>query len=145
MTEEELHDLLPDCDVEYICEKELLDSVVVSRIRQETHVVFKNYSLPDEFYSPSTTDLLVKLISPYPNSNPDMFWTFPPVRLKNGDAPMQSQVMQIPAPSGLEMMYNNVQWQRWSRHFNESNLWRPGIDGLRTYMASIRIELAKGR
>ncbi len=145
MTEEALEDLLPQSDVEYLREKELLDSVVVSRVGEETHVIFKHYALPDEHYSPSTTDLLVKLIPPYPNGNPDMFWTLPHVRLKNGAVPAQSEVKQVPAPSGFEKVYNNAEWQRWSRHFNDSGLWRPGIDGLRTYMASIRVELAKGR
>jgi Prokaryotic E2 family E len=145
MTSEALEDMLPLCDVEYLREKGLLDRVVVSRVGQETHVVFKNYALPEEHYSPSVIDLLVKLIPPYPNGNPDMFWTLPHVRLKNGAMPVQSEVLQVPAPSGFEAAYSNVQWQRWSRHFNDSALWRPGIDGLRTYMASIRVELAKGR
>jgi hypothetical protein len=145
MTEEELYDLLPAGDVEYLVEKELLSSIVVNRVGQEIHVVFSSYQMPDGNYTPSVTNLLVKLLPPYPNSNPDMFWTFPHIRLKNGALPDRANLMQVPAPSGFEMLYDNVEWQRWSRHYQQSNLWRPGIDGLQTYMASIRIELAKGR
>jgi hypothetical protein len=145
MNEDELRELLPARDVEFLIEKGWPDRIDVSRVGPEIHVRFKSYVLPSGRYNPSAADLLVRLIPPYPNENPDMFWTWPQVKLANGRIPDRAEVMQVPVPSGLEQAYQNANWQRWSRHFNDKSSWRPGIDGLRTYTASIRLELERAR
>src|SRR5262245_55035919 len=145
MSEDELREALPERDVDFLLEKGWPASITVTRVGAEIHVVFKDYTFPNGAYIPNSSDLLVRLIPPYPNENPDMFWTLTQVSLAKGGRPAQTEVMQVPAPSGHEQAYANVNWQRWSRHFNDKGLWRPGVDGLRTYMASIRLELERGR
>jgi Prokaryotic E2 family E len=98
-----------------------------------TCVVLKKDVLPDA-YAPRIVDLLVRLPTGYPNANPDMFWTTPGVRLANGTEP---------AGAGALETYGQRTWQRWSRHY-PSGGWRPGVDSLRTYIATIRGELRRG-
>jgi hypothetical protein len=69
----------------------------------------------------------------YPNAHPDMFWTFPDVKLANGSWPKSSE---------HHYAYDGRNWQRWSRHYQGK--WRAGIDGLRSYLAAVRTEIAKG-
>lgn len=145
MTIEQLKELLPPEDVEYLREKELFDKVRVSRVGGEVHIVFENYPIPFDKYNVASAEVLIRLTPPYPNSNPDMFWTLPQIKLKNGSFPYKADVMQIPVPGGHEASYNNVLWQRWSRHYHDQNQWRPGLDGLRTYMTSIKQDIEKGR
>ena len=145
MTENELKDLLPEQDVDFLLDKGWPEKIAVSRVGPEIHVAFRPYVFPEGRYAPQAADLLVRLIPPYPNENPDMFWTLPVVLLPNGQRPVQTEVMQIPSPTGFEAAYSGTQWQRWSRHFGDTALWRPGVDGLRTYMTSIRLELERGR
>ena len=38
--------------------------------------------------------------------------------------------------------FEGIAWQQWSRHFRIP--WRQGVDNLRTFIASVRRELAKG-
>jgi hypothetical protein len=137
MTEDDLRDSLPERDVEFLLEKGWPDTIETIRVGSEIQVVFKNYQLPAA-YVPEQTNLLVRLVPPYPNENPDMFWTLPHVRLLSGAWPVNSAELQV-------VQNDNVQWQRWSRHFGDKAQWRPGADGLRTYMASIRVEVDKAR
>ena len=119
--------LLPDFDYEYLDQKEY--RYEVSQVGAEVHVLIQGFSLPSA-YSPTTVDLLLRLPSGYPRSNPDMFWTRPDVRLSNGAYPNRADFHDSGA-SG---------WQRWSRH----SAWRPGIDNLRTKIASVKRELEGG-
>lgn len=144
MTEEKLRDELPEEDVAYIIEGVKAGTITVAKLGSEVHVVFKEFQLPPDLYVPATTNLLVKLIPPYPNSNPDMFWTLPHVKRAGGAWPDRCEVFHVPAPSGHEAAYAGASWQQWSRHF-PSTEWRPNIDNLRTYMARVRLELKKGR
>jgi hypothetical protein len=96
-------------------------------------VVIHDIPLP-EAYTPTRCDLLINLPPGYPNANPDMFWTRPDVKLKNGAWPRSSEVHEI---------LNGASWQRWSRHLTAS-AWRPGMDCVRTFLAAIRRELLKG-
>lgn len=123
--------LLPEEDIAYVEEKAL--DFELSSHGGEVHLILKSFELGDA-YSPTHADLLIIFPAGYPNANPDMFWTRPAVKLKSGSTPVQANVHQD-FPSG--------RWQRWSRHLQ--NGWRPGIDGLRTYIAAVRIELTKGR
>jgi hypothetical protein len=145
MTQNELHDLLPERDVEFLLDKGWPDRIDVSRVGPEIHVRVRQHPLPDGRYDQAATDVLVRLVPPYPNENPDMFWTLPQLKLTNGTLPSATEIMQVPAPSGFEQAYQGVSWQRWSRHYNDKGVWRPGIDGLRTYFASICQEFEKQR
>ena len=123
---------LPEADRAFLTEKKL--EYDVEQADGFLHVIIHGFELPPT-YTPRTCDLLIRLPSGYPNGNPDMFWTRPDVKLLTGNWPVNADVWQD---------FLNVRWQRWSRHFPDGR-WRAGIDGLDTYLASIRRELALGR
>jgi hypothetical protein len=81
--------------------------------------------------APPTVDLLLKLPAGFPTAAPDMFWVTPALQLEGG---------RVPRGCGSAEQYNGRCWQRWSRHIAAD--WRPGIDGLGTYLAYVRRCLA---
>jgi len=96
-------------------------------------LLLKNFGLP-EAYNPREVTLLLRIPFGYPGGKPDMFWTHPHVTLVNGSVPKACAV------------YQNIlgeSWQRWSRHWKHD--WRPGVDGLATFIAAIKTELSAGR
>lgn len=97
-----------------------------------TNVVLPSFQLPAGM-DRAASDLLVRLSGGYPDVAPDMWWFDPPVRLADGRA--------IPATDVIET-YVGRPWQRWSRHFQPGQ-WQPGRDGLESYLALIRRELAR--
>jgi hypothetical protein len=123
--------LLPSADQRYLEEKEL----VCEEIPDEgmVHVVIRDFRMPAG-YVPDTTDLLIKLPPGYPAAAPDMYWMKPAVRYANGAyPPAADQFMDIRGES----------WQRFSRHLQASP-WRPGVDGLASYLLLIRHDLESG-
>jgi hypothetical protein len=130
MSAEAIEDLIPEIDREFLSEKQL--KFTVSRVGADTHVVIQEFDFP-EAYSPRKANLLIILPAGYPNANLDMFWTDPVVKLANGN---------LPDRADNHATYNGVSWQRWSRHFQ--NPWRQNVDNLRTFVATIRRELARG-
>ena len=131
MTTVDPQELLPEIDREFLKGKEYAFSV--EQVGGPLHLTIRNFEL-SAAYTPSVADsLLIILPAGYPNSNPDMFWTIPDVKLTNGNWPAQSNHHET---------YGDRVWQRWSRHLQRA--WRPGIDNLRTYLATIRQELARG-
>lgn len=129
--EASISNILPDIDEDYLKSKQY--DYEVAKIRDSVHVIIHDFEMPGA-YSPGKTDLLLILPAGYPNSCPDMFWTYPDVKLTNGAWPKAADVHQT---------YGNRSWQRWSRHFN-GGAWRPGIDNIRTFLAAIGRELNKG-
>jgi hypothetical protein len=125
-----LTDLLPEIDREFLEEKGY--SYTAISAGGELHVVLRDYEFPP-VYAPRTADLLIILPAGYPNANPDMYWTYPDVKLVNGQWPLNSEHHQT---------YGSRSWQRWSRHYQGK--WRAGVDSLRTYLAVVRKEIAKG-
>jgi hypothetical protein len=123
-------ELLPELDREFLDEKEFAFDVAPNG--GELLVAIRNFGLPAA-YEPEKVDLMIIIPAGYPNAQLDMFWTYPDVKRRNGGYPAQCEHHQI---------YGDRNWQRWSRHFQQP--WRPGVDNLRTFMASIRKELAKG-
>jgi hypothetical protein len=97
------------------------------------NLVIKGFTLPPA-YNPSRVDLLIRLPPGYPQGHPDMFWTDPHVQKANGGDPNAASV---------EENYIGRKWQRWSRHWSAP--WRPGTDGLHTFIAATIRELAKGQ
>jgi len=98
----------------------------------ELHVIIHRFPLPDAYLERSV-DLLVRIPAGYPNARLDMFWTSPQVLLANRQTPRTANVNEV---------HGGRNWQRWSRHWTSP--WRPGTDGLDTFIASVRNELAKG-
>lgn len=130
-------ELLPESDLVFL--KEKYPDAQVYEVGNEVHVLFLSFPFPDA-YQPRTTDLLVRLPSGYADAKPDMFWTKPDVKLNSGAWPAASEHHEIPGVGEGVEVYTNIPWQRWSRHSNPAD-WRIGIDGLRSFMRSIKREL----
>jgi hypothetical protein len=127
-----LEELLAEEDVKHLKDKgHVFD---VQREEGFICVAIRNFPLPTG-YNLQTTDLLLRLPLNFPLACPDMFWTFPHVRLANGAYPKAADV--------LDVQFQGRQWQRWSRHPDVSS-WRPGTDNLKTFLGTIRRELQKG-
>ena len=75
--------------------------------------------------TPGRADLLLVLPKGFPDVTPDCFWCTPDLTA-NG-APIQATEHHQP--------FAGREWQRWSRHFDGQ--WRPGIDGLRTFVTIV--------
>jgi len=97
-------------------------------------VIFRGYQLPVGKFDVASTDVLVILPQGYPDSAPDMFFTFPWIRLASTGT--------WPTAADNTVQFANVGWQRWSRHNNE---WRLGKDGIWTMLKRIEhaLETAK--
>jgi hypothetical protein len=121
--------LLPESDVDYLVAKRW--SFDVAQVGGEIHLDLHKFQLPP-VYTPDTVTLRIVLPAGYPNGSPDMFWTLPWVKLRSTGAD--------PLNASYPQPFPDATWQRWSRHFDPEK-WRAGIDGLRTYLGSIRQEL----
>lgn len=127
---ETIEDLVPEIDLDFLREKEI--DFTATRTGDDVHIVVRGFSFPEQ-YTPRTADLLIILPAGYPNANLDMFWTRPDVKLANGNWPQNCDA---------HADYAGVTWQRWSRHFKTA--WRQNVDSLRTFLVTIRKEIARG-
>jgi hypothetical protein len=92
-----------------------------------TNVVIQQFELPAGF-APQQTSLLLKLPPNFPDAAPDMFWVNPHVKLTSTNA--------VPVNADqFEIHTDGQQWQRFSRHLKSP--WRPGIDDLDSWLATI--------
>ena len=98
-------------------------------------VVLKDVAMPTGI-DPRVSSLLLRLPPGFPDAAPDMFWLDPPVKGPEGRA--------IPGTESMQSFLGRT-WQRWSRHIQHQ--WRPGVDGLGTYLAYVRrcLNQAAGR
>ncbi len=123
--------LLPRSDIEYLTEQG-----VPHQIEAESDmvcVVIPQWPLPDRL-DRGSADLLVRLSPGYPDVPPEMWWFSPAVHLANGT--------DLPGTDVVERHLNR-HWQRWSRHLNDGQ-WKPGIDGLESYLTLIRQDIQQG-
>jgi hypothetical protein len=82
-------------------------------------------------FTPSCTDLMIRLPAQYPMTPLDMWYCDPPIRIaSSGQFAPASEVMES---------YVGRTWQRFSRHLNGA--WRPGVDSLRSFFILIQREL----
>jgi Prokaryotic E2 family E len=93
------------------------------------NLVFKGHPIPPG-YSCSTADLLIRIPLSYPDAGPDMFWTNPALKLANGAAPQNGDLLET---------YMGQQWRRFSWH----TTWRPNVDNLSSYMHFVRRRLER--
>ena len=121
---------LPHFDRKHLLEKNIAHEIAVES--GMTCVVFRRWRLPTGL-DRDATDLLLRLRPGYPDIPPDMWWFSPAVHLANGSP--------LPSTNVVEW-YLGRQWQRWSRHFTNGQ-WRSGIDGLASFLALIREDLAR--
>jgi hypothetical protein len=123
--------LLPDVDIKYLTDKSYRYTAAVEG--GAVNVILHGYELPAA-YVPQVCDLLIRVPAGYPSANPDMFWTSPDIRCRNGNYPKAAEAHET---------YAGRTWQRWSRHLPPGS-WRPGTDTIQTFLRAIRKELAKG-
>ena len=122
---------LPPVDMAFLHERGIAHEIVSAD--GMTCVVLPEWPLPAGL-DRRASDLLIRLHPGYPDVQPDMWWFSPAVRLASGGS--------LPRTDTVET-YLGRSWQRWSRHFNGGQ-WKPGIDGLESYLALIRQELLRG-
>lgn len=96
-------------------------------------LIIRNYELPKGKFNHERADLLILIPQGYPDTRPDMWYFFPAILL----APSNRPARQTQATINFE----GKTWQRWSRHY-PANEWRPGIDGIHTYLKKIDTALA---
>ena len=89
-------------------------------------VIFRGYGLPKDRFNVAIADVLVLLPPGYPDGPPDMFFTHPWIRLAGTGG--------WPKAADNPFQFNNINWQRWSRHNTE---WRRGKDGIWTMLKRI--------
>ena len=123
--------LLPEVDTKFLNDKG--QRYTLGAEGGVVNVILHEYELPAA-YIPQFCDLLVRIPVGYPNANPDMFWTSPDVRCRNGNYPKTADAPET---------YAGRNWQRWSRHLPPGT-WRPGTDSIQTFLRAIRKELEKG-
>ncbi|MEQ5840142.1 hypothetical protein N0A02_11970 [Paraburkholderia acidicola] len=83
-------------------------------------------------FSPSRTTLMIRIPTQYPMTPLDMWYCNPFVRLATtGQFAPQSEVTEN---------FAGQPWQRFSRHL-PSGAWKPGIDGLRSFMGILTREM----
>lgn len=139
MASKAIEELLSEVDIAFL--KEKYPDAKVFEVGDEVHVRLPSFPFPPA-YNPRNSDLLVRLPAGFPDARPDMFWTRPDVKLVSGAWPAASEHHEIPGSGAGSEVYENVPWQRWSRHSNAAD-WRAGIDGLRNFVGTIRRELER--
>ena len=123
--------MLPPTDTSFLAERGIAHSIHVDG--GMTCVIFPGWRVPVG-YRQSETDLLLRLAPGYPDLPPDMWWCEPALVLLDGTAPEATQVTES---------YLGRNWQRWSRHFMQPGQWKPGVDGLQSYLARVRAEMTR--
>ena len=121
--------MLPERDVRYLDDRGF--AYEISADQGMTCLVVKEWPLPAGL-SPEQVDLLLRLAPGYPDIPPDMWWFSPQVMCRSGQPIQATQVTEG---------YLGRTWQRWSRHL-QAGAWRSGVDGLESFFAVIRADVA---
>lgn len=120
---------IPELDIEFLESKSF--EYEIHPFGEIFHLIIKNFQFPTGHYDTNQADVLIQFPVGYPNAPLDMFWTYPSIKLNNGNTPIRTE---------HHAEYHGKSWQRWSRH----GVWRPGIDSLKNFIRSINIEINKG-
>lgn len=121
---------LPDKDVAFLREREY-EWEVVPDPAGSFCVVVRRFAVDVGGFTPSETDLMIRVPSGYPMTPLDMWYCDPPIRIQSTG--------QFATASDVFEDHIDRRWQRFSRHLN--GRWRPGVDGLRSFFALIQREL----
>ena len=123
--------VLPESEVNYLRHKGISFEEVSEG--GQHGLVLKSYTLPPGKFDHPSSDVLILLPAGFPDAPPDMFYLYPWVRLIAGN--------RYPRAADAAHLFSGISWQRWSRHSNE---WRPGRDGLASFIKRIQnaLELA---
>ena len=121
---------LPESDAAFLADRGIPHEVTSEA--GMTCVVFPSWPLPGGFTNESA-NLLVRLQPGYPDLPPDMWWFEPAVQPVDGRTIQATEVVE---------QHLGRNWQRWSRHLS-ADQWQSGVDGLESYLALIRHEVAR--
>jgi len=121
--------MLPERDIRYLDDRGYVYEL--SADQGMSCLVVHDWPLPAGL-SPGRVDLLLRLSPGYPDVAPDMWWFSPHVTCQSGQPIQATQVTEG---------YLGQTWQRWSRHL-PAGVWRSGVDGLESYFAVIRADVA---
>lgn len=98
-------------------------------------LIIKRFDVSGGGFTPTATDLLIRIPPQYPMTPLDMWYCDPPIRIAaTGQYAAASEVMET---------HMNRTWQRFSRHLNGT--WKPGIDSIRSFFVFIQRELQGAR
>ena len=90
-------------------------------------VIINPWKLPPDKYDHDHVALLLLLPDGYPDAAPDMFYVHPWIKLRGSSS--------WPNAAAVNFSFLNQNWQRWSRHWSD---WRPGVDGIQTWLLKVR-------
>ena len=90
-------------------------------------IILVDFELPPQRFGFNQANILILFPSGYPDCAPDMFYTYPWLKLKATGTYAQA--------ADQPFQFNETTWQRWSRH---NDIWRPGIDGIWTMLQRVR-------
>ena len=90
-------------------------------------IVIDPWQLPPEKYDHDQVALLLLLPNGYPDAAPDMFYVHPWIKVRGAS--------NWPGAASVSLQFLGTNWQRWSRHWSD---WRPGIDGIQTWLLKVR-------
>jgi hypothetical protein len=120
--------VLPERDTAYLAEH--WPDHRLEHTSGQVAVVLHGFQLPASF-EPHRIELLLLIPFGYPDTQLDMFWVNPSVTLRGA----------APQATGAEAHLGR-QWQRFSRHLPQG-AWRPGVDGLQSYLALLQTMLER--
>lgn len=123
---------LPDADEEYLAAKGISYELLPGA--SEIFFIAKDLAISPTKWDRAQTDLMLRIPNGYPNAGLDMFWVDPPLQLRTGGYPVSADHFENHA---------GRRWQRFSRHL--ATAWRPGVDGIGSFLALVLGELRGGR
>ncbi|MCG8328559.1 MAG: multiubiquitin domain-containing protein [Chitinophagales bacterium] len=90
-------------------------------------LIIREFPIP-EGYSHMHADVAIMITPGYPTSKLDMVYFHPELRRSDG--------------KGIKALRNQSiegkTYQRWSRHYTNTNPWRPGIDDISTHLSLVK-------
>lgn len=119
---------LPESDEQYLAAKGI--SYELLQGASEVFFVAKGLAVSPGLYERADTDLMIRIPNAYPVAGLDMFYVDPPLKLRGGDYPVSANVFED---------HGGRRWQRFSRHLAAP--WRPGVDGIGSFLALVLAEL----
>jgi hypothetical protein len=117
---------LPEIDERYLSEKGIKWAMSTGG-----YLLLEGITVSTEKFDRATADVMIRVPTGYPMAALDMFYVSPELKLKDGSHPPAANVFEE---------HCGRRWQRFSRHLNAVP-WRPGVDGLRSFLALVLGEL----
>lgn len=136
---------LPEEDVEFLATKGVAHKLVSEQAGSNPGVrngiVFLDVAVPANLREVAPSGLVectgcqVMVVVPggYASTKLDSFYTKPHLRRSDGSEPGSTAFPQT---------LFGEEWQFWSRHLDDKD-WRPGVDGISTYLSYIKNELRR--